>query len=244
MVLRKAEALGPVPDAVVDAALDGDAAAREDLAGRLHEDACPGILAALDRVEAEWTAARDGLGAWLPQFQAIEDRIGRLERLDAERRAPEAAILAPEALIESATSGVRWLPDAQVRRVILAPSYFARPYNHIYQGQDWRLFCYPILDAVIESADAAMPPGSMLRLYRALSDPTRMRTLKLLTERDWYLTELATQLELSKPTMKHHLALLRAAGLVTVTEEGSLTYYSLRRERIDEAGTELRRFMG
>jgi hypothetical protein len=31
---------------------------------------------------------------------------------------------------------------------------------------------------------------------------------------------------------------------VTVTEEGSLTYYSLRRERLEEAGVELRRFLG
>jgi ArsR family transcriptional regulator len=83
----------------------------------------------------------------------------------------------------------------------------------------------------------------MVRLFRALGDPTRLRILKLLGERDHYLTELATQLELSKPTMKHHLALLRAAGVVTVTEEGSLTYYSIRRERLEEAGVDLRRFL-
>jgi DNA-binding transcriptional ArsR family regulator len=44
--------------------------------------------------------------------------------------------------------------------------------------------------------------------------------------------------------MKHHLALLRAAGLATVTEEGGLTYYSLRRERLEEGGSELRRYLG
>ena len=43
--------------------------------------------------------------------------------------------------------------------------------------------------------------------------------------------------------MKHHLALLRAAGLVTVTEAGGLTYYSLRRERLEEGGGELRRYL-
>jgi ArsR family transcriptional regulator len=83
----------------------------------------------------------------------------------------------------------------------------------------------------------------MVRLYRALGDPTRMRILRLLSDRDWYLTELATQLELSKPTTKHHLALLRAAGLVTVTEEGNLTYYSIRRDRIDQAGAQLSQYL-
>ena len=65
----------------------------------------------------------------------------------------------------------------------------------------------------------------------------------LLAERDSYLTEIANELELSKPTIKHHLALLRAAGLVTVTDQGNLTYYSLRRDRADEAGVELRAYL-
>jgi DNA-binding transcriptional ArsR family regulator len=147
-------------------------------------------------------------------------------------------------LIERVTGGLRWIPESQTRRVVLAPSYFSRPYNYVYQGRDWRLFAYPIADAVLEAADTSTPPSSIVRLYRTLGDPTRLRTLKLLSERDWYLTELATQLELSKPTMKHHLAQMRAAGLVTVTEEGSLTYYSLRRERLAEAGPELSRFIG
>ena len=43
--------------------------------------------------------------------------------------------------------------------------------------------------------------------------------------------------------VKHHLALLRAAGLVTLTEEGGLSYYSLRRERLDDASSELKRYL-
>jgi DNA-binding transcriptional ArsR family regulator len=58
-----------------------------------------------------------------------------------------------------------------------------------------------------------------------------------------HLTEIARQLELSRPTTKHHLAELRAAGLVTVTDRGVLTWYALRRDRLDEAGVELRRHL-
>ena len=36
---------------------------------------------------------------------------------------------------------------------------------------------------------------------------------------------------------------LRAAGLVTLTEEGGLSYYSLRRERLDDASSELKRYL-
>jgi DNA-binding transcriptional ArsR family regulator len=70
-----------------------------------------------------------------------------------------------------------------------------------------------------------------------------LRILKLLAGKDLYLTEIAQQLELSKPTIKHHLALLRAAGLVTVVEAGHVVYYSLRRDRIDDASTDLGRFL-
>ena len=72
---------------------------------------------------------------------------------------------------------------------------------------------------------------------------TRLRILKLLADRDLYLTEIAQQLELSKPTIKHHLALLRAAGLVTVVEAGSVLYYTLRRDRIEAASADLSRFL-
>ena len=62
-------------------------------------------------------------------------------------------------------------------------------------------------------------------------------------DRDWYLTEIAERLELSKPTIKHHLAQLRAAGLVTLTEEGGLSYYSLRRDRLKDASADLVRYL-
>ena len=40
-----------------------------------------------------------------------------------------------------------------------------------------------------------------------------------------------------------HLAQLRAAGLITLTEQGNLTYYSLRRDCAEEAGVELRAYL-
>ena len=83
----------------------------------------------------------------------------------------------------------------------------------------------------------------MLRLHRALGDGTRLRILKLLAEHDLYLTEIAQQLDLSKPTIKHHLTQLRVAGLVTVVESGSVMYYSLRRDRLDDASLDLKRFL-
>ena len=128
--------------------------------------------------------------------------------------------------------------------MILAPSLFSRPYNYLLGGNGWRLFGYPILDAALDDADPTAAPLAVVRLHRALGDDTRLRILRLLSLRDWYLTEIAQNLELSKPTIKHHLALLRAAGLVTLTEEGGLSYYSLRRSTISSVAESIREYLG
>jgi DNA-binding transcriptional ArsR family regulator len=186
------------------------------------------------------------LEAWLPKYQQVEPRVTAMLKRDVAGRKTDGNGAGADvvALIERTTGGLRWFPEPGVRRVILAPQYFGRPFNYVFQEDGWRLFAYPLAEAALGPTDAYEPPQPMVRLYRALGDSTRMHILRLLSERDWYLTELAQQLELSKPTMKHHLALLRAAGLVTVTEEGSLTYYSLRRERVREAGVELQHYIG
>jgi DNA-binding transcriptional ArsR family regulator len=229
---------------LIEAALDGDQAAVGLLEPLMKEYEPDKVKDLLGRYEAEFNQLMTAMTAWLPLFQRVEERISGYQQRDVVLRKSEVRSLAPADLIEKITGGVRWIPDTPGRRIILAPSYFSRPYNYIYQDGTWRLFAYPIADAALEPTDAKTPPPSTVRLFRTLGDPTRLRTLKLLSERDWYLTELATELELSKPTMKHHLAQMRAAGLVTITEEGSLTYYSLRRERLKDAGLELTRFIG
>jgi DNA-binding transcriptional ArsR family regulator len=188
-------------------------------------------------------AARDVLVRWLPFFAEVEPRVGAMLQRDYQQRADDRMDLDPAALIERTTGGIRWLSEPGVRRVILAPSYFARPYNYVLGGGDWRMYGYPIADSALDGTDPLAPPQAVVRLHRALGDETRLRILRLLRDQDYYLTEIAGHLELSKPTIKHHLALLRAAGLVTITEEGGLQYYSLRRERLDDASGELKRFL-
>lgn len=223
----------------------GDAQAFESACEPLDEAKRQQLANFVENRDTEMDRLLGVLDAWLPRYQEVEERVARmLERDIADRRVDRPDRTDVVDLIERTTGGLRWFPEAGVRRVIMAPTYFGRPYNYIFQGADWRLFAYPLAESALGPVDASIPPQAVVRLYRALGDTTRMHVLRLLSERDWYLTELAQQLELSKPTMKHHLALLRSAGLVTVTEEGSLTYYSLRRERLREAGVELQHYIG
>ena len=183
------------------------------------------------------------LRAWQEPFAAIEPRVLAILERDYDGRADDRARLAPAELIETTTGGVRYLPEPGISRVILGPSYFSRPYNFLMSAHDWRFFGYPVSDGALGPSDALTPPLSLVRLHRALGDETRLRILKLLASRDLYLTEIAQQLDLSKPTIKHHMIQLRAAGLVTITDSGTVMYYTLRRNRLDDASAEIKAFL-
>jgi DNA-binding transcriptional ArsR family regulator len=229
--------------ALVDRAIDGDEAAMAALEETMPEHKRHARLEIFRKPKETLTAMADVLAAWADLFSPIEPRVAEILERDYDARAADRATLPPSELIERTTGGIRWLPEAGVRRLILAPSYFSRPYNFLMSAGDWRLFGYPVSDDAIEANDPLAAPQAVVRLHRALGDDTRLKILKLLAGRDLYLTEIAQQLELSKPTIKHHLALLRAAGLVTITESGSVVYYTLRRNRLDDASADIKRFL-
>ena len=74
--------------------------------------------------------------AWAEQFRPIEERVrGDPDPGDYDLRAGDRSTLTGPDLIERTTGGVRWLPEAGIRRVILAPSYFSRPVQLPAGGQ-------------------------------------------------------------------------------------------------------------
>lgn len=64
-------------------------------------------------------------------------------------------------------------------------------------------------------------------LGRALSDPTRIRILGLLGQRPMYGQELAQAMDVTPPTISHHLQPLVMAGLVKVRREDNFRFYEL-----------------
>jgi DNA-binding transcriptional ArsR family regulator len=70
------------------------------------------------------------------------------------------------------------------------------------------------------------------RLFKALSDPTRLRILTLLSIREMCVCEIMVALDLTQPTASHHLGILEAVGLVEDRREGKWVFYSLKDKRI------------
>ena len=74
-------------------------------------------------------------------------------------------------------------------------------------------------------------------LFKALADPARLRILGLLAERPLAGHELADRLDLTPPTISHHMRRLVAARLVDVVPDAQSRIYSLRTDAIREIST-------
>jgi ArsR family transcriptional regulator len=67
-------------------------------------------------------------------------------------------------------------------------------------------------------------------IFKALSDDTRLRVIKLLQERELCVCELMQVLEMSQPRISRHMSVLKNAGLVNDRREGKWIHYSLNKE--------------
>jgi len=71
-------------------------------------------------------------------------------------------------------------------------------------------------------------------LFRALNDATRREILELLKDGDMTAGDIADKFDMSKPSISHHLDLLRQADLVASVKKGQFVLYSLNMTVIDE----------
>ncbi|HXR03494.1 MAG TPA: autorepressor SdpR family transcription factor [Verrucomicrobiae bacterium] len=74
----------------------------------------------------------------------------------------------------------------------------------------------------------------MDKLFKALNDPTRRQILGLLRKNDMTAGEIASQFNISKPSISHHLDLLKQADLVLAEKSGQFVNYSLNTSVLDE----------
>ena len=72
------------------------------------------------------------------------------------------------------------------------------------------------------------------RLLHALADPMRLAIVRqLAAERETCACDLTVGIELSQPTVSHHLRVLREAGVVEAERRGTWVYYTLQRDPIE-----------
>jgi len=68
---------------------------------------------------------------------------------------------------------------------------------------------------------------SFLKVMKALSDPNRVKIIKLLQQKMMCVCELQGALKIAQPTVSKHLKILEEAGMVDYTKDGLWVNYFL-----------------
>lgn len=89
------------------------------------------------------------------------------------------------------------------------------------------------LISLMKAIDMEGPEGEV-EIFKAASDPCRLRILKLLKEGELCVCEIMTALKKPQSSTSHHLSILREAGLVKERRDGKWSYYRLADGAVNE----------
>ena len=78
-----------------------------------------------------------------------------------------------------------------------------------------------------------MQDSDLAALCRTLGDEKRIAVLRMLASGERCACELLSELDISQPTLSHHMKLLCDAGLVAVRREGRWRHYRLLPETLE-----------
>ncbi|HEX9916193.1 MAG TPA: autorepressor SdpR family transcription factor [candidate division Zixibacteria bacterium] len=74
----------------------------------------------------------------------------------------------------------------------------------------------------------------MDEVFKALADPTRRKILDLLKKNDLTAGQIAEHFEISKPSISHHLSVLKGADLVRTERDGQFLVCSINLSVMEE----------
>jgi ArsR family transcriptional regulator len=96
--------------------------------------------------------------------------------------------------------------------------------------------CRPVAPLLAEAQ-----ADHLAAIFRALADPTRVQMLHLLraATEPICVCDFTAAFELGQPTVSHHLAKLKDAGLIISFKRGVWSFYLLRQDLSEPAGAAL-----
>ncbi|MBU8913569.1 MAG: transcriptional regulator [Spirochaetales bacterium] len=149
-------------------------------------------------------------------------------------------------LVEELSGGLRLEHAAEATGLLLIPSFWVGPlvlFEKLPDGTWVILFSARPRDVSLIPGDPV--PDALTRSLQAVSDQTRLRILKLLSQSPRTQIEIARELRLRPPTITHHLKILRLANLVRLTESTECEKrYDVRGVRLRELSDDLLAFVG
>lgn len=86
-----------------------------------------------------------------------------------------------------------------------------------------------------------MDERSIAVMFKAFCDENRIRIIKLLRSGEKCACKLLEEINVTQPTLSHHMKILCDAGIVIGRKEGKWTYYSISEKGAKQAETCLRK---
>jgi DNA-binding transcriptional ArsR family regulator len=129
------------------------------------------------------------------------------------------------------------------QRLLLIPSYYVWPHVRVNCDRPWPpTVIYPA-PQLTSQAHPSLAPQELLRVLRALSDETRLRTLRLIAQQPRSTQELAPLLNITEAAVSKHLRALTDAGLLDRQRQGYWVIYRLQRNALAGIGQSLNEFL-
>jgi DNA-binding transcriptional ArsR family regulator len=195
-----------------------------------------------------WRAGFDR--TWDHGLGALEDVRARSERLFA---ACDLGEFLERSLVNvkvqdrgktlTAVRGGYVLPIARIETAYFLPSMFNdRRHWSAYDREDRVVVHFPTFDPALSPADLPFDPSTRVPaidpalVFRALGDATRFAIAELIAQKPQSAADLGRALGISRPTMSHHVAELRAAGLLDEQPLGAAVVLALRRDVVGRLG--------
>ncbi len=148
-------------------------------------------------------------------------------------------------LIKAVRGGYQ-LHDKDIRRCVFVPSAFndKRLWSALKRSntKTEKFVFFPYFDPSIqldlslasEVRRVVAPEVDPLLIFKALGDTTRFAIASLIARNPQTATELSQKLDVSKPTISHHLEALRSAGLLEEEPNAGSVLLRLNRTTIDD----------
>lgn len=105
---------------------------------------------------------------------------------------------------------------------------------------------------LVKIGSPSLKPERMASIFKALSDENRLRILSMLKQpgccsiatssrnKGMCACDIEAQLDLSQPTISHHMKVLREAGLVSAEKVGAWMWYRRNEELLQQVGEALK----
>jgi len=84
----------------------------------------------------------------------------------------------------------------------------------------------------MDVAHAQVDVQELADLFKVLGDPTRIRIVQQLLNKEMCVTDIAEAMGMGQSAISHQLRVLRQARLVVFRKEGKTVYYSLNDEHV------------